>query len=375
MFRIARILTFTGVLLFSITNAHAAPPFGAQVRGNDLETGKSDEVGGVGLTFADVDNLPEYRSEAGLGGATFTPVLKAEASNPNSANDDDRTSSTAEAYQSFMNTSGSQLDVALTITLDASFTSTGPEAGSFALADVRVYGDGTMDAFDVIDSPICPSNRLGFAMMLGDAYFCGGRLGWANMFLRTDPSQASSSDSLVQTLSFSVAPGESFGVHGILRANAFYGSSDAFNTLSMGFDDVSAENLEASSMPQTSVIPIPIDIKPNSDPNSINPRSKGVVPVAVLASTNFDALQVDVSTVRFGPEGALPAHDGHVEDVNDDGFMDMMFHFKTQETGIVCDDTEATLTGEIFAGTQVAGTDTVNTVGCKGNKNGKAPRK
>ena len=39
------------------------------------------------------------------------------------------------------------------------------------------------------------------------------------------------------------------------------------------------------------------------------------------------------------------------------------------ETGIVCGDTEATLTGELYDGTQVAGTDTVNTVGCKGNGN------
>ena len=367
MFRIARILTFSGVLLFSITNAHAIPTFGAQVRGNDLETGKSDEVGGVGLTFADVDNLPEYRAEAGLGGATFTPVLKAEASNPNSSNADDRTSSTAEAYQRFRNTSVSQLDVVLTITLDASFTSTTPAADSFALADVRVYGDGRFDTFDVIDSPLCASGGLGFAMMLGDAYFCGGRLGWANMFLETDPSQASSSDSLVTTLQFSIAPGEFFGVHGILRANAVDGSSDAFNTLSMEFDDISAASLEASGIPQTSVIPVPVDIKPGSDPNSINPRSKAVVPVAVLGSINFDALQVDVSTVRFGPEGASPAHDGHVEDVNDDGFMDMVFHFKTRETGIACGDTEATLTGEMYDGTQVAGTDTVKTVGCKGN--------
>ena len=55
-----------------------------------------------------------------------------------------------------------------------------------------------------------------------------------------------------------------------------------------------------------------------------------------------------------------------VEDVNGDGFMDMMFRFKTQETGIVCGDTEATLNGETFGGTPITGTDTVNTVGCKG---------
>ena len=368
MFRITNILTITGVLLFSFTNAHAISTFGAQVRGNDLETGKSDEVGGVGLTFADVDNLPEYRAEAGLGGATFTPVLKAEASNPNSSNDDDRTSSTAEAYQRFRNTSASQLDVVLTITLDASFTSTTPAADSYALADVRVYGDGRSDAFDVNDSPICPSGNLGHAMMLGDAYFCGGRLGWANMFLETDPSQASSSDSLVKILQFSVAPGEYFGVHGILRANAVDGSSNAFDTLSMKFDDTSAASLMASGIPQTSVISVQIDVKPGSESNSINPRSKGVVPVAVLGSTEFDAIQVDVSTVRFGPEGSSPAHDGHVEDVNDDGFLDMVFHFKTRQTGIACGDTGTTLTGEIYDGTEIAGTDEVSTVGCESKK-------
>ncbi len=45
--------------------------------------------------------------------------------------------------------------------------------------------------------------------------------------------------------------------------------------------------------------------------------------------------------------------------------MDMMFHFKTQETGIVCGDTEATLIGETFGDIQFTGTDAVKTVGCK----------
>jgi hypothetical protein len=44
----------------------------------------------------------------------------------------------------------------------------------------------------------------------------------------------------------------------------------------------------------------------------------------------------------------------------------MVFHFKTQETGIACNDADATLDGETFGGTQFTGTDTVKTVGCKG---------
>ena len=42
-----------------------------------------------------------------------------------------------------------------------------------------------------------------------------------------------------------------------------------------------------------------IDIKPNSNPNSINPLSKGKIPVAVLSTGDFDAKDVDLDTVIF----------------------------------------------------------------------------
>ena len=107
-----------------------------------------------------------------------------------------------------------------------------------------------------------------------------------------------------------------------------------------------------------------IDIKPRSDPNAVSLRSKANISVAVLGSMDFDATLIDFSTVTFESGEASPVHDGHVEDVNRDGFPDMVFHFKTQETGIVCGDTEATLMGETFGGTQFMGMDTVKTVGC-----------
>ena len=110
---------------------------------------------------------------------------------------------------------------------------------------------------------------------------------------------------------------------------------------------------------------VTIDIKPGSGSNSVNPRSKGVIPLAVLGSADFDATQVFPTTALFGPDGASPAHNGHLEDVNDDGFMDMVLHFKTQKTGIDCGDTEATLVGQIMDGTLITGTDAVKTVGCK----------
>jgi len=114
------------------------------------------------------------------------------------------------------------------------------------------------------------------------------------------------------------------------------------------------------------VVEVDIDIKPGSDPNSINTRSMGVVPVAILGSDTFDVTDVDVTTLMFG--NASPAHDltdpdtynEHIQDVNDDGFDDLVSHYKQKETGIACTDIEATLTGELLDGTPIDGTDSVN---------------
>jgi len=117
-----------------------------------------------------------------------------------------------------------------------------------------------------------------------------------------------------------------------------------------------------------------IDIKPGSFPNSINPDSKGVIPVAILTTdaavgedVTFDATTVDPETVLFGPDEAAPVHYA-LEDVDDDGDIDMILHFKTQETGITVGDTKATLTGETVDGRQFFGTDSVRIVPPKGKK-------
>ncbi len=112
--------------------------------------------------------------------------------------------------------------------------------------------------------------------------------------------------------------------------------------------------------------PIAIDIKPGSFPNSINPRSKGRLPVAILTTVAFDAATVDPATVRFGVAGteAAPVH-SVLEDVDGDGDTDMILHFKTQDTGIQCGDTSAFLMGETISGQAIEGSDSINTVGCK----------
>jgi hypothetical protein len=141
------------------------------------------------------------------------------------------------------------------------------------------------------------------------------------------------------------------------------GNTRDTNVAGMGIDLLaSATGAQFTSTATTQVI---IDIKPGSDPNSINPKSKGVIPVAIITTDTFDATTVDPLSVKFGPNGAKEAHNrGHIEDVDGDGDDDMVLHFRTQETGIQCGDTEAELTGTTVDGQQVEGSDSIQTVGC-----------
>ncbi|MCK4412025.1 MAG: hypothetical protein KAY32_00640 [Candidatus Eisenbacteria sp.] len=111
------------------------------------------------------------------------------------------------------------------------------------------------------------------------------------------------------------------------------------------------------------VITESLDIKPGSDTNPINPKSHGVIPVAIYGTAEFDVTQIDDQTLRFGPgEAPITHRHAHIEDVDGDGIMDLVAHFRTQETGILAGDTEACLTGALLDGMPIEGCDTITTV-------------
>lgn len=104
---------------------------------------------------------------------------------------------------------------------------------------------------------------------------------------------------------------------------------------------------------------VDIDIKPGSYPNSINPKSKGVTPVAVLTDEFFDARDVVINSVVFA--GASPAK-GKLENVDSDGDLDLILHFNSRSLQLSPTSTEAVLIGQLTNNTLIKGTDSVRII-------------
>lgn len=106
---------------------------------------------------------------------------------------------------------------------------------------------------------------------------------------------------------------------------------------------------------------ISIDIKPGSFPNSINLKNRGVIPVAIINDGSIDLSTINISSIRFGPNRAVQVHFSY-EDVESDGDLDLILHFRTQDTGIKNGDIEAALTARLIDGRIIAGSDSLRTV-------------
>ena len=125
---------------------------------------------------------------------------------------------------------------------------------------------------------------------------------------------------------------------------------------------------------------VAIDIKPQSCPNPLNVKSKGVLPVAILGSEVFDVNDIDpnsveilgVTPIRYSYEDVATPADVNVlpEDCfcsadGPDGYPDMMLKFDTPDIieaiGEVQDGDYVvlTLTGSLKDGTPIEGTDCV----------------
>lgn len=113
---------------------------------------------------------------------------------------------------------------------------------------------------------------------------------------------------------------------------------------------------------------VDIDIKPGAPGNRINLGSHGAVAVAILGSEGFDVLEIDPATLAFGPGAAGIAHRNgpHEEEVDGDGFLDAVSHYRTRETGIAFGETQACISGRTRDGAAFLGCGAIETLPARG---------
>ena len=113
-------------------------------------------------------------------------------------------------------------------------------------------------------------------------------------------------------------------------------------------------------------LPVAVDIKPGSHPNTINLGSKGVLPVAILSTADFDARTVNPATVTLAGSHVQLKGKGtpvtSVYDVNGDGRQDLVVHVSTEALQLSDTDSVAVLEGYTTQGVPIIGSDTVRVV-------------
>lgn len=114
-------------------------------------------------------------------------------------------------------------------------------------------------------------------------------------------------------------------------------------------------------------IPVSIDVKPGTYTNSVNLRSNGVIPVAIISSPLFDAQEVNPATValagsRVGTRGKSGKYSCSTQEVNGDALPDLLCHVAT--SGLISEpgDTTVVLRAQTYGGQLVRGEDLIRIV-------------
>ena len=119
-------------------------------------------------------------------------------------------------------------------------------------------------------------------------------------------------------------------------------------------------------LPTTGLGDIAIDIRPGSEINSVNPSSRGVLPVAILGDDLLDVFDIDLARLYLA--GAPPRTRGNsgkigsFKDLNGDSIIDLTVHFEMNELDISPAATDLLLVGYFADDTPFAGTDSIRIV-------------
>ena len=112
---------------------------------------------------------------------------------------------------------------------------------------------------------------------------------------------------------------------------------------------------------------VDLDILPSDDPNllTVNMKSNGRLPVAILGSEDYNVNNIDVNSISIN-DMIFPVKEARVEkDENGDGLLDLVIHFSRRDVisglGLVPDEVpvDITVTATTVTGGPLSGTDSV----------------
>jgi len=117
------------------------------------------------------------------------------------------------------------------------------------------------------------------------------------------------------------------------------------------------------------LLEVNIDIKPDSSPNCVNLKSNGSVSVAILGDGMIDVTEIDISSLELAGAAVLVKKNGEpqasFEDVNRDGFTDLILHFPVRNLRLTGKETSMELRGELKTGRPIKGSDDICFTGIK----------
>jgi hypothetical protein len=307
-----------------------------------LNTGSTDIVTIYGSDFA-VDGTPVEDQIVNTGGSTYIFDLTGVYADGSPIN-----------FQCRLGSGG---------VINLNLAATAPDIKVYPVAD-PVTG---IRAYDVGEVAICETLTVPNIVYIYNE-------GNENLTVTSVSISGDPSISLTPSLSFPlvIEPGLNNGQYfDVTFAPTAAGLVEATVTIESDDEDEGVIEVILSGTGVVEVVYVDIDIKPDSEDNTVNLGSNGVIPVGILSTVEFDATQVDPESISLAGAGVAVRGKGNkllssIKDLNGDGLLDLEVKVDTENLDPgQFQNGYAILTGQLYGGTcglEIEGMDFIRVV-------------